>query len=350
MGSEHDVVALSIEAGSNSQEGETRRCQESKLATALAVAFFAIWGCLLRESLTLMTATFNFTCSVSTTTQITAVEPEHSSSAVWIDLGATYFVPNCLGCFLMGITFGVKPSAPPRWAVTLGGFGTGFCGSLTTFSTWMGDAGAALVAGHWLKWVNLLVINFMVYLAFWELGCECAQGTSQCAPPSRTNDEVENSDGQPDDEALVELGRADEELNALSSRQVAQAGNFRNSLGYGIAFSITECGAIVLAMFQPHNRAMWVSVAFAPLGALLRWGLGTYNKLHANGANWSGDHFPLFTCIANVGGTLIRVLLAVGCWTIAGTTSCAGSSALHQVRFADAHACDGAIDVVALPT
>lgn len=54
-----------------------------------------------------------------------AVQSRHDSVFPWGTLAV-----NVIGSFILGL---ISAAAPPAWAVTL--VGTGFCGALTTFST-----------------------------------------------------------------------------------------------------------------------------------------------------------------------------------------------------------------------
>ena len=62
------------------------------------------------------------------------------------------FAANLLGCFLLGL---VLAQADRRQRLTLWA-GIGFCGSLTTFSSWMLQLARALLAGE--PWGALLVL------------------------------------------------------------------------------------------------------------------------------------------------------------------------------------------------
>lgn len=62
-------------------------------------------------------------------------------------------VVNLAGALVIGLLFGMTTSAHWRARVLIG---TGFCGGLTTFSTWVGDTHAMLDDHHWwLGFVNI---------------------------------------------------------------------------------------------------------------------------------------------------------------------------------------------------
>jgi CrcB protein len=78
----------------------------------------------------------------------------------------TQFV-NVLGSFLLGVVIGSGMSGdlPPLWVAA---FGTGFCGALTTFSTWAVDLQRGLRAGRYgAATTNLLLSVLLGTAAAW---------------------------------------------------------------------------------------------------------------------------------------------------------------------------------------
>ena len=74
-------------------------------------------------------------------------------------------VVNVAGAFILGLIVGRGVDA--RWQVLVG---TGFCGSLTTFSAWMVDCVGLMAAGQWLQAAGLLGITLGLGLGFGALG------------------------------------------------------------------------------------------------------------------------------------------------------------------------------------
>ena len=100
------------------------------------------------------------------------------------------FIANMLGCLLLGVVL-AQPARRKRlmlWA------GIGFCGSLTTFSSWMLQLARALRAGEAWDSVLVLVASLLGGLVLVALGhalgrrCQAATpaSTSKGASPQRS--------------------------------------------------------------------------------------------------------------------------------------------------------------------
>ena len=74
-------------------------------------------------------------------------------------------VVNVAGAFILGLLVGRGVDA--RWQLLVG---TGFCGSLTTFSACMVDCVVLMAAGQWLQAAGLLGITLGLGLGFGALG------------------------------------------------------------------------------------------------------------------------------------------------------------------------------------
>ena len=74
-------------------------------------------------------------------------------------------VVNVAGAFILGLLVGRGVDA--RWQLLVG---TGFCGSLTTFSAWMVDCVVLMAAGQLLQAAGLLGITLGLGLGFGALG------------------------------------------------------------------------------------------------------------------------------------------------------------------------------------
>lgn len=76
---------------------------------------------------------------------------------LWAGVGPTLLV-NVLGSFLLGFLVGPIPRRTPL----LLALGVGFCGSFTTFSTWILGLYELLVDAHYLVACVVLVFSFLL--------------------------------------------------------------------------------------------------------------------------------------------------------------------------------------------
>ena len=85
---------------------------------------------------------------------------------------------NVLGAALLGLLAGL-PAAPRRQLL----LGIGFCGSLTTFSSWMLDAVRRLAAGDVAAAVGLVGLTLGLGLGAAALGFQLGRRLKPPAPP-----------------------------------------------------------------------------------------------------------------------------------------------------------------------
>ena len=85
---------------------------------------------------------------------------------------------NVLGAALLGLLAGL-PAAPRRQLL----LGIGFCGSLTTFSSWMLDAVRLLAHGDVLAAVGLVGLTLGLGLGAAALGLQLGRRLRPPAPP-----------------------------------------------------------------------------------------------------------------------------------------------------------------------
>jgi len=78
---------------------------------------------------------------------------------------------NLIGCLLIGAVM----AQPPRQARLILWGGIGFCGSLTTFSSWILQLIRALQHGRGLAAVSVLLVSLLGGLLLTTLGYELAQ-------------------------------------------------------------------------------------------------------------------------------------------------------------------------------
>ena len=88
----------------------------------------------------------------------------------WAD---RHVLVNVLGAALLGLLAGL-PAAPRRQLLV----GIGFCGSLTTFSSWMLDAMRLISAGHVVEAFGLLGLTLGLGLGAASLGYLAGQNVN----------------------------------------------------------------------------------------------------------------------------------------------------------------------------
>ena len=88
----------------------------------------------------------------------------------WAD---RHVLVNVLGAALLGLLAGL-PAAPRRQLL----IGIGFCGSLTTFSSWMLDAMRLISAGHVVEAFGLLGLTLGLGLGAASLGYLAGQNVN----------------------------------------------------------------------------------------------------------------------------------------------------------------------------
>ena len=94
------------------------------------------------------------------------------------NLGDQNLLGNVLGAALLGWLAGL-PAAPRRQLL----LGIGFCGSFTTFSSWMLAAMTHLSAGNWSAALGLIGLTFGLGLGAAALGCSLGRRFKPPEPP-----------------------------------------------------------------------------------------------------------------------------------------------------------------------
>ena len=80
-------------------------------------------------------------------------------------------IVNVLGAFILGLLVGL-PIRPKRQLL----IGIGFCGSLTTFSSWMVHCVTFIAEGHWLAALGLIGLTLGLGLGAAALGVVVGRG------------------------------------------------------------------------------------------------------------------------------------------------------------------------------
>ena len=97
---------------------------------------------------------------------------------VVLHLGDQNLLVNVLGAALLGLLAGL-PAAPRRQLLV----GIGFCGSLTTFSSWMLTAMKQLSAGDWPAAFGLIGLTLGLGLGAAALGFSLGRRLKPSGPP-----------------------------------------------------------------------------------------------------------------------------------------------------------------------
>ena len=92
-----------------------------------------------------------------------------------LNLGDQNLLVNVLGAGLLGFLAGL-PAAPRRQLL----LGIGFCGSLTTFSSWMLAAMQQLSAGDWSASLGLIGLTLGLGLGVAALGFQLGRRVTHC--------------------------------------------------------------------------------------------------------------------------------------------------------------------------
>ena len=82
-----------------------------------------------------------------------------------------YFVANLIGALFIGIIIGMKLSDATNLIL-----GFGFCGSLTTYSSWIIESANLLFNGAYLEALFAIISMILVGLSFSLIGCYIGKG------------------------------------------------------------------------------------------------------------------------------------------------------------------------------
>jgi fluoride ion exporter CrcB/FEX len=221
--------------------------------------------------------------------RIALVSASSSTGTNLLDvLGHDCFLQNILGSALMGFAKNRKSSSS---TVTLlaTGVTTGLCGCLTTFATWMltvndllrGKSPACSASSSCTNAVLVTLLSICVFLSSLRFGRQLAHTLRPSLLPADTIDRIATTYG---------------ETTMLLCLLVTV------TLIVWIMVAVGFAKPTVMGVGGQSKAAL--AVAFAPLGAVLRFRL---SKL--NGKAW--EHFPIGTFAANMGGSILAVILSI---------------------------------------
>lgn len=253
-------------------------------------------------------------------------------------LGFSYFLPNAVGCFVMGLAGRWKPVLRGQYDVLLTGITTGFCGCCTTFASW--DLGVAMmfVRGKWLNALLVLAVQVAGAFVSFRLGYHVGEGLIHYGtihgypfrkPPvhlAQLNVDLErylnafhdikmNSFGQ----LVARRVHATEESLAVSHEscvellsEIAQVEQEQFTVRHNGFMWMTH--AVLFTMlfwvlafvgFDNYPSSRLLAVCFGPFGALLRY----YLSLKNSQPQWK--HFPFYTFLPNVVASILLCAMEI---------------------------------------
>lgn len=249
-------------------------------ATLGLLMFSSIWGTLAREGLV----------------ALNTYDGRSITPVIWA---------QAVGCFIMGWTVANKPALESWYAPAFVMLGTGFCGSLTTFSSWILQVFQAY--GNQLHYNRGGLHNVMDALTqtFATLGLSLAGlGAGRVLAGVASFETVtdwirrKRGRGQGQGHSEKDYFNSSSQSSRLPATPLADMFCF---VVLGMGFWI---GAALLAGFQtqPQFRPTSLSIVFSPPGAILRWYLSRWNSAPAS-KRW--PYWPLGTFTANILATAI---------------------------------------------
>ncbi|KAI9905221.1 hypothetical protein PsorP6_013954 [Peronosclerospora sorghi] len=253
-------------------------------------------------------------------------------------LGVGFYLPNVVGCFIMGLVTRMKPVLRGQYDALLTGVTTGFCGSCTTFASW--DLGAALmfVHGRWLNAIFMLCIQVASAIISLRFGFHVAEGIVHYfilreypfrKPPinlGQLNLDLEKSIDRFREIKMHTFGplvarrvRATEEWLAVARdscnelmAEITQVEHeqhpihHRNMVWVMTALSLTVLFWILaFCGFDTYPSSRILALCFGPFGALLRWYLSLFNN------SPMCKQFPLYTFLPNVAASCLNCVMEV---------------------------------------
>eukprot|EP00475_Leptophrys_vorax_P013241 TRINITY_DN19600_c0_g1_i1.p1 TRINITY_DN19600_c0_g1~~TRINITY_DN19600_c0_g1_i1.p1 ORF type:complete len:363 (+),score=60.98 TRINITY_DN19600_c0_g1_i1:61-1149(+) len=254
----------------NEQEQEQPRPSNrtaTLLETVVSISVFAICGAWTRSQLNILQTTV----------------PAFSGVPF---LRNTYFLSNILGCFVMGMLTKYPQFVqsinhnPVLTSLIQTGIGTGYCGSLTTFSSWITSIALQFNNDQVAAGFNSLLTCFAAYLCSFELGCQ----TWMIIEPK-----------------LLVKSQLNSKLNDLLPRL------YHDSWLGACLILCTVPVIVIMCIYWTPEKSDLLVVGCAPLGALLRWLFSRWFNPSAKSllCRDCGSWLPWGTLLANFIGTLI---------------------------------------------
>jgi len=192
-----------------------------------------------------------------------------------------FFAQNILGCFIFAIVAQRKDAIGEVFSV---GLSTGFCGSLTTFATWMQYSAVMILIGRARTSAYFLVALHCSCLCAHQLGCKLAAPEEVHVHAKIADESADN-----DDEEETDSDSTDDPTKAC-----------------GIGRVVTVVAVFFLLLFLGHkamqsDMTAVATILLAPCGAWLRYMLSFGNA--------RCQRFPWFTLLANALGCAADVVM-----------------------------------------
>lgn len=245
------------------------------------LAFSSIWGTLTREGLI----------------ALNTYDGKSISPVIWA---------QTVGCLVMGWTVANKEALEAWYPPAFIMLGTGFCGSVTTFSSWILQVFQAY--GNQLHYNRTGLHNVMdaltqtaATIGLSLAGLAAGKSLARVLPAQSVIDVLSLR--------RLRRGKRDdddgEESEAKRGRNHTSQSTPILDLFCFIVLGLGFClGAALLAAFQtsPQFRPTTFAIVFSPPGAILRWYL---SRLNSSSLSKSPPYWPLGTFTANILATLI---------------------------------------------
>ncbi|KAJ0398963.1 hypothetical protein P43SY_008189 [Pythium insidiosum] len=267
-------------------------------------------------------------------------------------LGAGFFLPNVVGCVVMGFVVRCKPLLRDRFSVYVTGVTTGFCGCCTTFASWDVGVAAKFVHGLWLTALLMIGVQTSAAIASYRAGYHAADGCISLLERRLCPFAKPPVDAR---QLQLDLQRHVDAFDAMRAHALADSVHRRFATTKESLTSALESCHLLLTEIARDEQAqgkrrfrtllwcltavalvlwMWIppfvgldnypssrlfGLALGPLGAMLRYYLSLFNS-----RPYCKD-FPLYTLVANVSASVLSCAIV-----IIGSKSLAHSSAAYR--------------------
>ncbi|EQC25769.1 hypothetical protein SDRG_16366 [Saprolegnia diclina VS20] len=269
---------------------------------AVAVAWICIWAYL------------GVAARVLFTSASKSIEATQAAPSILTAMGVSFFLPNVVGCFVMGLA---QPLKTARHEAFWTGVTTGFCGCCTTFASWelvlAQEYLGSMAANATFMFFVQLTTSLAAFLSGRHLGLVYTGRVHAAAAQAAWSDVLayaqSRSVQQDEDGKWQRLALAMEEAPPLPAAGASTLKPVRHGVVYSLCALATVLAIILAALYLDG----YLAVVVGPLGALLRYGLG----LRLN----KSKTFPLGTFVANVLASIVSCIgvLAMPTSTLAAT-------------------------------
>ncbi|KDO18884.1 hypothetical protein SPRG_15836 [Saprolegnia parasitica CBS 223.65] len=254
-----------------------------------AVAWICVWAYL------------GVAARVLLTTASSAIEATQAAPSILTAMGVSFFLPNVVGCFVMGLA---QPLKTARHEAFWTGVTTGFCGCCTTFASWelvlAQQYLGSMAANATLMFFVQLTTSLASFLSGRHLGLLYTDRHHEAALGAAWSDVLtyaqSRSVDQESDGTWQRLALALEEARPLAAAGASTLKPVRHGVVYGLCGVATLIAVTLAALYLDG----YLAVVFGPPGALLRYGLG----LRLN----KSKTFPLGTFAANVSASIVSCI------------------------------------------